>query len=69
MHWHEFDCLQVLQRFFEVGSDKSGLLNLVMARLCQLWTGPEGASLAIIMVPTIVNACVFGTLHKKTERS
>ncbi|XP_076463915.1 tRNA (guanosine(18)-2'-O)-methyltransferase TARBP1-like [Babylonia areolata] len=59
---------QVLQRFFEVGEEKAGLLNLVLARLCELWKGEEGKALAVTMVTTIVDACMFGTLHKKAER-
>ena len=61
-------CVQVLDRFFKVGQEKSGMLNLVIARLCQLWSEPDGIALATRMVPTIVDACMFGTLHKKTER-
>ncbi|KAL8603203.1 hypothetical protein ACOMHN_025218 [Nucella lapillus] len=59
---------KVLQRFFEVGQEKSGLLNLVMSRLCDLWGQEGGMTLALAMVPTIVDACMFGTLHKKAER-
>ena len=61
-------CVQVLEQFFKVGQEKSGMLNLVIARLCQLWAQPDGTTLAIAMVPTIVSACVFGTVHKKAER-
>ncbi|KAK7505417.1 hypothetical protein BaRGS_00003162 [Batillaria attramentaria] len=59
---------QLLERLFEVGAEKSGTLNLVMSRLCQLWQGPQGVDLAQQMVPTIVSAAMFGTVHKKAER-
>lgn len=60
--------LQVLKSLFSLGVEKTGTVNLVMARLCRLWSEPGGTELALHMVPTIVDACMFGTVHKKPER-
>jgi hypothetical protein len=64
-----FTFVQVLERFFQVGEEKAGMMNLVVARLCKLWSRSDGGSaLAVQMTNTIVDACMFGTIHKKTER-
>ncbi|PVD26269.1 hypothetical protein C0Q70_13939 [Pomacea canaliculata] len=59
---------ELLKSLFSLGVEKTGTVNLVMARLYRLWSEPGGTELALHMVPTIVDACMFGTVHKKPER-
>ncbi|KAK3093846.1 hypothetical protein FSP39_020941 [Pinctada imbricata] len=60
--------MQCAEKLFDFGSEKSGVVNMVMSRLYSIWNHEETLIDAENYLHLMVSACMFGTIYKKQDR-
>ncbi|XP_041351948.1 probable methyltransferase TARBP1 isoform X2 [Gigantopelta aegis] len=59
--------LKYARKLFSFGDDKTGVLNLLVEKLCDVWHSLDGIFIAEKLITLLTDACIFGEIYKKAD--